>query len=285
MDRAITFNSKPLTLIGRSVKENVPAAEFAATDITMKEVGLSDYKNSIKIITSFPSLDTPVCDLQVKEFNKQAWQLSGDVVVIGISQDLPFAQRRFCDANKIDKAVILSDYKTNSFGINYGLLIKELRLLARAVIIIDRNNVVRYVQLVKELTNAPDYEAALKALKTVIEKPALPIAKELPSRCVPCEAGAPPLAKDRIERLLADIKGWELSEDSKKLKKTFKFKDFIAAKYFLDMVSLVAEEQNHHPTITIIYNKVIITLTTHAIASLSDNDFIMAQIIDELAGV
>jgi pterin-4a-carbinolamine dehydratase len=223
--------------------------------------------------------------MQVKEFNKQAQQLSKDIVIIGISQDLPFAQKRFCEANDIDKVITLSDYKTNSFGINYGLLIKELRLLARAVIIIDKSNVIRYVQIVKEATNAPDYEAALKALKAVIEKPALSIAKGLLSHCVPCVAGSPPLAKERIERLLANAKGWELIEESKKLRKTFKFKDFIEAKYFLDMVSVVAEEQGHHPNVTIIYNKVIITLTTHAIGGLSDNDFIMAQTIDELGDV
>lgn len=282
MDRTITFKSKPLSLVGRRIKEGIPAPDFFATGVDLKETKLSDYKDSIKIITSFLSLDTPVCDMQVKEFNKRATQLSGDVVIIGISQDLPFAMKRFCDANAISKVITLSDYKTNSFGINYGLLIKELRLLARAAIIIDKNNFIRYIQIAKEATSALDYEGTLSALKRIAQSPALKAAGELPSRCVPCEAGTPPLKKERIEQLLHNIKGWELVEDNK-IKKIFKFKNFIEAKYFLDLLSVIAEEQGHHPNITIIYNRVIVTLTTHAIGGLSDNDFIMAQVIDEVA--
>ncbi|MCM8797754.1 MAG: thiol peroxidase [Candidatus Omnitrophica bacterium] len=171
MDRKITFKSKPLSLVGRRIKEGQPAAQFIVTDRDLKEVKLSDFRDSIKIITSFLSLDTSTCNMQVKEFNKRAAQFSKDIVVIGLSQDLPFAQKRFCEANKIEKVITLSDYKTNSFGINYGLLIKELRLLARAVIIVDKNNIIRYIQLVQEASNEPDYEAALKALEDVIQKP------------------------------------------------------------------------------------------------------------------
>ncbi len=281
MDKKITFKSKPLSLVGRKIKEGMHAPQFYAVDTGLEEVKLSDYKDSIKIITSFLSLDTRVCDMQVKEFNKRARDLSDDVVIVGISQDLPFAQKRFCDTNKIDKVITLSDYKTNSFGINYGLLIKELHLLARAVVIIDKNNVIRYVQIVEEASNAPDYEEALKALQAVIRNPAISVPIELPSHCVPCEAGTPPLTKTRIEQLLANIKGWELIED-KKIKKTHKFKDFVEAKYFVDLVSVIAEEQGHHPNISIAYNKVTITLTTHGIGGLSENDFVMAEIIDEI---
>ncbi|MCF7907445.1 MAG: thiol peroxidase [Candidatus Omnitrophica bacterium] len=283
MDRRITLKSKTLFLAGRRVKEGDSASQFYAVDSELKEVKLTDYKDSIKIITSFLSLDTPTCNLQVKEFNKRASKLAEDIVVIGISQDLPFAQKRFCEANKIEKVITLSDYKTNSFGINYGLLIKELRLLARAVIIVDKNNVIRYVSIVQEASDEPDYQSALKALKDVIEKPFLKGSQERPSHCLPCEAGTPPLKEGRIEQLMATVEGWELIE-GKKIKKTFKFKDFIEAKYFLDIISVIAEEQGHHPNITIIYNKVTITLTTHAIGGLSDNDFIMAQIIDEIGG-
>lgn len=281
MERKITFKSNPLTLVGRAITEGIPAREFFATDVQLKEVTLSDYKDSIKIITSFLSLDTPVCDMQVKEFNKKAAGFSDDVVIIGISQDLPFAQKRFCQANAIDKLITLSDYKTNSFGINYGLLIKELRLLARAVIIIDKSNIIRYVQVVKEATSAPDYGQVLNTLEEVIRNPRLSLPQGLSSHCVPCEIGTPPLAKNRIEQLFNDIKGWELIED-KKIKKTFQFKDFIDAKYFVDIVAVVSEEQGHHPHIAIIYNKVTITLSTHAIGGLSENDFIMAGMIDEL---
>jgi 4a-hydroxytetrahydrobiopterin dehydratase len=103
----------------------------------------------------------------------------------------------------------------------------------------------------------------------------------LPEKCKPCEGGIAALPKEKIEKLLAQHRGWELVED-KKLVKEFKFKDFLEAKYFLDLVSVISEEQGHHPTITIIYNKIRITLTTHAAGGLTENDFIMAKIIDEL---
>ncbi|MFN7171137.1 MAG: 4a-hydroxytetrahydrobiopterin dehydratase, partial [Candidatus Omnitrophota bacterium] len=218
---------------------------------------------------------------QVKEFNKRALGFSEDIVVLGISKDLPFAQRRFCETNEIKNVIVLSDYRFSSFGINYGLLIKELNLLARAVIILDKNDVIRYIQIVEELTNPPDYEAVLENLEEVIKNPTMSVKEELPSKCKPCEGGIPPLPKEKIERLLTQYRDWQLVED-KKISKEFRFKDFGEAKYFLDLVSIIAEEQGHHPTMSLIYNKLKITLTTHAAGGLTENDFIMAKIIDEL---
>lgn len=281
MVRKITFKSSPLTLVGRMLKTGIAAPDFKVVSTDLKEVSLEDFKGKIKIISSFPSLDTPVCDLQVKEFNKKAQELSSDVLVLGISKDLPFAQRRFCEMNQIKNEVVLSDYKHSSFGINYGLLIKELNLLGRAVLILDKGNILRYVQVVDELTNPVDYADALKNLEEAINNPSLSLGEELPSQCKPCEEGTPPLPKEKIEKLIAQYRGWELIED-KKLVKEFKFKDFPEAKYFLDLVSVVAEEQEHHPALTLIYNKLKITLTTHAAGGLTENDFIMAKIIDEL---
>ncbi|MGE5279990.1 MAG: thiol peroxidase [Deltaproteobacteria bacterium] len=282
MDRKVAFKGQPLTLVGRRIGEGQAAPPFTAAAVDLAPKSLADYKNRIKVLTSFPSLDTPVCDLQVKEFNKRAAGMDKDVVVIGISQDLPFAQKRFCDANKIDRVTTLSDYKTNSFGINYGLLIKELHLLARAVLILDKNDVIRYIQVVDEVTHAPDYEAVLKGLEAVKAVPAVAAAStQAPSRCVPCEAGTPPLTQERVSQGLQRLKGWELL-DERKIKKAFGFKDFIEAKYFVDLVSVVAEEQGHHPGIRIAYNKVIITLSTHAVGGLTDNDFILARIVDEI---
>jgi len=283
MPKTITFKGQPLVLAGRNIKEGFSAPDFQVTAQDLKPVTLGEFAGKIKILTSFPSLDTPVCDLQVKEFNKRATGLDSEVVVIGISKDLPFAQKRFCETFEIKNVAVVSDYKTSSFGINYGLLIKELNLLARSVLIVDKNNIVRYLQLVPELTQAPDYEAVLKKLSEVIKNPALSIEAGLPSHCQPCEGGTPPLPKDKAERLLAGYRGWQLVAD-KKITKEFKFKDFIEAKYFLDLVAIIAEEQAHHPNITIIYNKVKVTLTTHAIGGLSENDFIMARLIDELGG-
>jgi len=170
MSRTITFKGTPLALAGNLPKVGAIAPVFTVTSQDMKNVALADFKGKIKLISTFPSLDTPVCDLQVKEFNRRASGLSSDVVVIGISKDLPFAQKRFCSENSIDKETVLSDYKVSSFGLAYGLLIDDLYLLARSVLIIDKKYILRYMQIVPELTTPPDYEAALKALGDVIKK-------------------------------------------------------------------------------------------------------------------
>lgn len=283
MPKKATFKGNPVTLAGRVLKAGNKAPNFRVVSPSLKEAGLSDFSGKIKVITAFLSLDTPVCDLQVKEFNKSAAGFSSDIIVLAISKDLPFAQKRFCAANNINNAVTLSDYKFSSFGVNYGLLIKEMNLLARAAVILDKNDAVRYIQIAEELTRPLDYVDALKNLDEIIKNPALPITEELPAQCKPCEGGILPLPKDRIEKLLAGYRGWELVED-KKLVKEFKFKDFVEAKYFVDLVAVIAEEQGHHPTITIIYNKLKIALITHAAGGLTENDFIMAKIIDELQG-
>ena len=281
MPRNITFKGSPMTLVGRALKPGSLSPEFKATSQDLKEVSLSDFKGKVKIITSFPSLDTPVCDLQVKEFNKRAGSFSGDVVIIGISKDLPFAQKRFCETFEIKNVSVLSDYKTSSFGVNYGLLIKELNLLARAVVILDKNDAVRYVQIVEEVTNSPDYAAVLKELETVLATPVLTLNTWSTGKCLPCEGGVLALTGDKAVKLLANLRGWELFE-GKKLLKEFKFKDFAEAKYFLDLVSVISETQNHHPAMTLDYNKVRITLTTHAAGGLTQNDFVLAQMIDEV---
>lgn len=279
--RSITFKGSPVTLVGRTLMSGESAPDFKAVSQDMKEINLADYKGKIKVINSFPSLDTPVCDMQVKEFNKKATGFSADVVVLGISKDLPFAQRRFCETFAIKNLSVLSDYKNSYFGINYGLLIKELNLLARAALIVDKSNILSYVQIAQDLALSLNYEDVLKNLEVVVKNPVLANKDELSSKCKPCEAGAPHLTKEAIEKLLAKYRGWELVDD-KKLVKEFKFKDFVESKYFLDLVSIIAEEQGHHPTMTLIYNKLRITLTTHAANGLTENDFIMAKIIDEL---
>lgn len=281
MPGKVTFQGNPLTLVGRTLKAPTAAPDFKVVSQDLKPVTLSDFKAKVKILTSFPSLDTPVCDLQVKEFNKRATGLSSEVVIVGISKDLPFAQKRFCETFEIKNVTVVSDYQTGSFGINYGLLIKELNLLARSVLIVDKSDTLRYFQLIEEITKAPDYEDVLKNLAEILKSPAVTPQEALPAKCKPCEGGIAALPKEEIEKLLAQHRGWELAED-KKLAKEFKFKDFVEAKYFLDLVSVIAEEQGHHPAMMIIYNKVKITLTTHAAGGLTENDFIMARIIDEL---
>jgi thioredoxin-dependent peroxiredoxin len=284
MARTVTFKGSPLTLVGRALIKGTQASDFTVVSQDLQEVSLSRFKGKVKIITTFPSIDTPVCDLQVKEFNKRATQLGADVVVVGISKDLPFAQKRFCETFDIEQVTVLSDYKTGSFGINYGLLIKELNLLARAVLIVDKNDVLGYIQIVPELTLSPDYEDVLRAVQEILKNSAGHAAAAASLKCVPCEGAVSPLPKEKIEKLLAQHRGWQLVED-KKLTREFKFKDFAEAKYFLDILCVIAQEQGHHPTLTLIFNKLKVTLSTHAAGGLTDNDFIMARLIDEINDV
>ena len=167
-ENVITFEGSPLTLIGEEVKVGQKAPEFKVLTADLGETGLDKYNGKIKLIASVPSLDTPICDLQIKRFNDEASKLSKDIVILFISMDLPFAQKRFCQAYDIKKVKTLSDHKEANFGENFGVLIKELRLLSRAIFIVDKNDSVSYVEYVKEITQHPDYESALEALKQVI---------------------------------------------------------------------------------------------------------------------
>jgi len=163
----ITMKGMPLTLIGPDIRPGDQAPDFTVIDENLHVVSLGDFAGQTKIISVTPSLDTPVCDLQLRRFNREAVSLPRDVVVLNISMDLPFAIKRFCSTAGIDRAKALSDHRDASFGTAYGVFIKELRLLARSIFIIDKNNVVRYKEIVPEQVNHPDYEKALKALAEV----------------------------------------------------------------------------------------------------------------------
>ena len=163
----ITFKGNPLTLTGNEMKVGDKAPDFTVLDGELKELGLKDFTGKVKVISVTPSLDTPVCDLQARMFNSEAAKLPVDVAVLNISMDLPFAITRFCASAGIDKVKALSDHREASFGNGYGVLIRELRLLARSIFIIDKDDVIRYIQIVPELSNEPDYEKALEALKKI----------------------------------------------------------------------------------------------------------------------
>lgn len=279
--REVLFKGAPLTLVGRAVRAGDAAPAFRVTGRDLKEVTLADFKGLVKVITSFPSLDTPVCDLQVKEFNGRASSFGDGVVVVGVSKDLPFAQSRFCDAYDIGNVRLVSDYLHSSFGLNYGLLIKELNLLARAVLVVDAGDVVRYVQVVPEIATPPAYDEALKALAEVLKSPPEP-AKSPAPRCVPCEGKAAPLSQGEAAALAAAVPAWKLVE-GKRLIRQFDFPDYAEARYFHTLVAGLAEEQGHHPAVTLVWRAVKVTLTTHAAGGLTPNDFTMAALIDRLA--
>ena len=161
----VTMKGNPLTLVGNGVKvgDVMPDCEVVGKELA--PVKLSSFRGKVCIISSFPSLDTSVCDMMTRRFNEEAVALGSDVVVLAISMDLPFAQDRWCIAADVKNVNVFSDHRTASFGQAFGVLIKGLRLLARAVFVVDRQGIVRYTQIVSELTDEPDYEAVLEAVR------------------------------------------------------------------------------------------------------------------------
>ena len=164
----ITFKGNPLTLVGTELKVGDKAPDVTVLGNDLSPVRLSAYRGKVCVISVVPSLDTPVCDMQTRKFNEAAGGLGDNVAVLTLSMDLPFAQARWCGAAGIDKVVTLSDHRNAAFGEATGLLIKELRLLARAVFVVDQNGVIQYLQLVQEVTEEPDYKAALEAVKQLV---------------------------------------------------------------------------------------------------------------------
>ncbi len=163
---AVTMRGKPVTVIGPELKVGDKAPEFQCVDSTMKPASLAETGDRVRIFSVVPSLDTPVCDAQTKRFNDEAARLPG-VDIYTVSVDLPFAQKRWCGAFGIDRVKMLSDHRDTSFGTNYGTLIKKLRIESRAIFVLDRDNVIRHVEYVKEVGDHPNYESALKTARAL----------------------------------------------------------------------------------------------------------------------
>ncbi len=164
----ITMKGDGLTLTGNEVKTGDKAHDFVLTKNDLSPAALSDYKGKVIIFSVVPSLDTGVCDLQTRKFNEEASKLADDIVILTVSMDLPFAQSRWCGAAGVERLETLSDYKEASFGNAYGVLIKELRLLTRSVFVVDKDGVIRYIEIVPEITDEPNYDAAVEAAKKLL---------------------------------------------------------------------------------------------------------------------
>lgn len=166
--RTVKMKGDPLALGGWPVDVGERAPDFNLLDNDLTEKTFSDYKGKILVISAVPSLDTPVCDLQTRRFNQDVSGLGEDVVVLTVSMDLPFAQKRWCAASGLDNVITLSDHRHGSFGWAYGVLIEDLRLLARSVFVVDREGIVRYIQMVNEITQEPDYDGVLTAVTKLL---------------------------------------------------------------------------------------------------------------------
>ncbi len=164
----ITFKGNPMTLLGPELKVGDKAPDFTVADNGLAPVTLAGSAGKIRVISAVPSLDTPVCDTETRRFNQEAAALPDNVVVLTVSLDLPFTQKRWCGAAGIERVTTLSDYRDRSFGLAYGVVIKELMLLSRAIFVIDAANTIRYIQIVPEVTSEPDYAAVLKAVQALL---------------------------------------------------------------------------------------------------------------------
>jgi thiol peroxidase len=167
-ENQITMKGDPLTLLGPELAVGQPAPDFKVLDSELEEVSLSDLDGNTVIIAAVPSVDTSVCATETRTFNEKAADLSDDIRILTISMDLPFALDRFCSAEGIDQVTALSDHRDASFGKGYGVLIKELRLLARSVFVVNADGTLVYKEIVPEVTDEPDYDAALDAARQAI---------------------------------------------------------------------------------------------------------------------
>lgn len=164
---AIKFKGNGMTLLGPELAVGSQAPDFALTATDMSTKSLADYADKVKIFSIVPSVDTPVCDTQTRTFSKQLAEVSDDIVVLTVSVDLPFAFKRWCGAAGVENVECLSDFKDHEFGKTFGVRIKELGILARAVVVIDKDNTIKHVEYVGEVTEEPDYTAAFEAAKAL----------------------------------------------------------------------------------------------------------------------
>lgn len=163
----VTFKGKPITLLGKEIKVGDKAPDFTVLSTSLEPTHLSDSNGKVRIISVVPSVDTPVCDLQTRHFNEDASKME-DVLVLSVSVDLPFALAKYCAAQGIENVKTMSDHRDLDFGTKYGFVIEELRLLARGIVVVDKENIVRYVEYVKEIAEQPDYDKALAAAKSCL---------------------------------------------------------------------------------------------------------------------
>lgn len=164
----VESRGKPLTLVGNEVKVGDTAPNFETLNADLKPVKLSDYRGKVVVLSTVPSLETQICDIETRRFNEEAKKLGDDVVFITISMDLPLAQKRWADEREAKSLQLASDHKEASFGTAYGVLIKELRLLARTVFVVGKDGKVEYIQYVKETSTEPDYDEVLAAVHEVL---------------------------------------------------------------------------------------------------------------------
>lgn len=167
-NQGITFKGNPISVSGTELRVGDKIPDFTLTGTDLQDIGLSAFSGKVLVIACAPSLDTPVCSTQTKQFNEKAASLSGDIVVLTVSRDLPFAQKRWCGAEGVEGAVCASDYKHRSFGPQFGCVWEDAGLLCRAVFVVDKEGVIQHVEYAAEIAEEPDYHAALAKAKELV---------------------------------------------------------------------------------------------------------------------
>lgn len=168
MGKNVKMNGVPVTIAGTELKTGDKAPDFTLVNNALEPVKKSDFEGKVLVISCVPSIDTPVCEMETRRFNVEADKLPKDVMVLTVSRDLPFAQARWCAANGVNKVMTVSDYRDFGFARDYGVLLEDLGLLTRAVFVLDKQGVIRYIQFVPEVTQEPDYETVLAEVKKLI---------------------------------------------------------------------------------------------------------------------
>lgn len=164
----LTFQGNKLNVTGNELKVGSPFPQFKLTGTDMKDITNDSIKGKVAVISIIPSIDTSTCQLQTKRFNKEATEFTKDVVVLTVSEDLPFAQKRWCGAEGVDKVTTASDYKYRTFGASTGTWMPDMGLLARAVVVVDKSGIIQYVDYVPVLSDEPDYASALKKVREIL---------------------------------------------------------------------------------------------------------------------
>lgn len=165
----ITFGGTPVTLDGKQLAVGDKAPEFKAVKNDLSEFDSKEFEGKVVVYSSVPSIDTPVCSLQTQTFNEEAQKLGDDVQIVTVSMDLPFAQQRFCAAKGIENSITVSDYRYRDFGKKFGFLMNELQLLARGIVVVDKEGNVSYTEYVSEVTHEVDFDKALEAVKELLK--------------------------------------------------------------------------------------------------------------------
>jgi thiol peroxidase len=163
-ERTVTMKGNPKVLVGPALKPGDKAPDFDAVNTSLEPVNLASSKGKVRLFATVPSLDTPVCATETKRFAQEMGKLAGNVQFYTVSADLPFAQKRWCGAENV-KVDTISDHRKLSFAENYGVLMKELRILARAIFVVDANDKITYVEIVPEIASEPDYDKAIQAAR------------------------------------------------------------------------------------------------------------------------